>query len=75
MGDKLTEFRQKMDNKDNRRLARFAMTKNQGFWRNYTALPYYMKYKKYEDGRIIDQISDKYAQLLSDDFHQKILMI
>ena len=48
------------------------MSKNQGWWRNYTSLPYYMKYKVYKDANgnpmyTVDQITDKYAQLVTSD--------
>ena len=71
---RVEQFRDRMKDKNNRRLARFAMSKNQGWWRNYTSLPYYMKYKVYKDKNgkpeyTVDQITDKYEQLVNSAEH------
>ena len=60
ISSKIADFSGKMKELQNRRLARFAISKNQGWWRNYTALPYYMKYNETYK---VDQITDKYTQL------------
>ena len=68
--DKVADFKKKMENKDNRRLARYALSKSHGFLGNLlSASPFSLKYKVYqkpgEPDIKIDEITDTYKELLN----------
>lgn len=70
--NKINNFKNKMEQDvNNRRLARFAISKSQGWFRSYIALPYHLKYKVYinkETGAkeyTVDEITKKYENLVN----------
>jgi hypothetical protein len=71
---KVERFRELMKEKNNRRLARYALSKSQGILRSYASLPYNYKYKNEiinEKNVLTDELTEKYEKLLNGNSEDK----